>query len=155
MFRQLLFTLTLLSTGAHAVFGCCWHHEHGECVADSHQETEASSDESHACCSHDSRSHRSESVQQGDPEENSVVELQADSHSAPHACDEHRCEFLFDGRVRLDVSASADQPMELLPVALDVAIGTRLKLPPMWDLLANIPIVSHRGLRDLTEVAVI
>jgi hypothetical protein len=113
--------LTLLTMTAHAVFGCCWHHAHGEDRPIVETAARASSGrraaaDGHCCCGH----HHAPAapVTGGDP---------MPGDSCPHdggGCDEGTCQYVassspkISGATAHSVEPAASRPVSAKSVTL-------------------------------------
>ena len=148
----------LLSTGAHAVFGCCWHHEHGECE-NAHEEAHAVAVEHHKCDKHEAHSHDSADSPVSDGGNVELEQLkfgiERESHGGSHECDGDRCQYLVTVRVQSDCFSPLAQLTPYLTIRWNFLDVSSVEHPHAWTSSSSVRLLYQRGLRDLTEVALI
>jgi hypothetical protein len=152
MIRCLITIITLLATGAHAIFGCCLHHEHGGmhalCDADHAPDTPASVP-SHACgCRHD---FDADTTAASVPTEDSPCGY-PHNHGNGH-CDEGHCQYLTNAKVELpalDGHAVFAGLVSTLWGATSLSADGMGSLPPS---LSSSLLSGSLSVRDLTQIA--
>lgn len=163
MFRSFLTFATILTTGAHALFGCCWHHDHTQHHAGCEVEQAANpcvGVVEHACgCQHGCETNSSKK----DPAHRSVLSViwgetcpcghSPGQDSAP--CDEGHCQYLVNAEVQLP-SVDRSSVSTILPPIVDarllcVAFGGMQQPPHLSASLLS----GSLCVRDLTQIALI
>ena len=157
--QYLLSLITLLATGAHAVFGCCWHHEH----AGRHATCDAAQTVAHSlhqeCCEHTTRGGHAHHEHQQTPE---AAEVLDDTFPCGHRhhhdsdpCDQGHCQYLTNAKVELPALSSQAAFDDLLT---SIAGAHRLAANPngFKALPLSAALLSGRlHVLDLTQVALL
>ncbi len=157
--QYLLSLITLLATGAHAVFGCCWHHEHAgrHATCDAAQTTAYSAHQEcgvHAAgCGHGHHDHQQSPQAAKVPEDTFPCGHQHHHDSDP--CDQGHCQYLTNAKVELpalDSQAAFDDLMTSMAEANRLAANPNgSKAPPLSAALLS----GRLHVLDLTQVALI
>jgi hypothetical protein len=160
MFQTLVTLATLIATGAHALLGCCWHHDHAChhecCPIESADEHEVVSDPPCGCrhtCHNEECDHSKASSE-------SSVATAIDGfpcgHSGEHGsrgCDEGRCQSLKGSKVELPSLERPNVFGGLVP-SLDIAGSSRSLVSGLETQTLSASLLSGRlCVRDLTQIA--
>jgi hypothetical protein len=148
MFQTLVTLATVIATAAHALAGCCWHHEHAHHHV-SCQSAHKAAVQSECTCQH----HKAE--EPGDTNEVAMAEPAPCEH--PFGDDtgecEGRCQFLTNAKVELPTLDRPNLSAGMFPV---IASEVRLAFEHSGRLthpLAASLLSGSLCVRDLTQVA--
>lgn len=92
--RRIVVLLTNAMFAGHVLLGCCWHHAHGEAVADEPR---------HAECCHHACAHHELPVTAQSAEDHEHEPADRESPATP--CDQGRCQFVKCEMQRIDLTA--------------------------------------------------
>jgi hypothetical protein len=142
MFQTLVTIATLIATSAHALIGCCWHHEHAHYDAGCQTEPKAVVHDECACHHQDAN-------------EIAATEPAPCGHSGDHDSDEceGRCQFLTNAKVELPSLDRPNLSAGWLPtMASDVSPALEHSGLATSTLAASL-LSGSLCVRDLTQIA--
>lgn len=160
MFQLLITSITILATGAHAILGCCWHHNHACQHTPCKAATESSQEGvevAHRCACH-----HAEAAEPCNEETDQTSSATLDPHQPcgqPHKnesgdCDEGHCQSLVNAKVEIPSSSGHGFSLwlDLTHTNLNALLADRTSGLQRPHLPASL-LSGSLCVRDLTQIA--